>query len=115
MDFFRSLKTDLQEPIGLQTSTRHGHLPLSFSHPPVQLPSVHLETILEPTSTYVTAEEINRRIKSILGLLDRDITPYDGGDLPSADAAREIDAVVQVYRAMGDTPVLALTPQTFST
>ena len=64
-----------------------------------------------PIRTYITAEEINRRIKVILGLLDRDVDPYDGGDLPSADAAREIDAVVKMYTAVGDTaeiPILAL-------
>jgi hypothetical protein len=73
----------------------------------------HLEAILGPTLTYITAEEINSRIKSILGMLNRDVNPYDGDDLPSADAAREIDAVVQMYTAMGDTaewPVVALTP-----
>jgi hypothetical protein len=66
---------------------------------------------LGPIRTYITAEEINRRIKVILGLLDRDVDPYDGGDLPSADAATEIDAVVKMYTAVGDTaeiPILAL-------
>jgi len=58
---------------------------------------------LGPIRTYVTAEEINARIKAILGMLDRDLNPYDGGDLPSADAAREIDAVVKMYTALGDT------------
>jgi hypothetical protein len=68
---------------------------------------------LGPIRTYVTAVEINRRIKAILGVLDRDISPYDGGDLPSTDAPREIDAIVKMYKAMGDTaefPVLPLTP-----
>jgi hypothetical protein len=73
----------------------------------------HLEAILGPTFTYITAEEINTRIKAVLGMLNRDVNPYDGGDLPSADAAREIDAVVKMYTALGDTtefPVVALTP-----
>ena len=66
-----------------------------------------------PIRAYITAEEINRRIKVILGLLDRDVDPYDGGDLPSADAAREIDAIVKIFRALGDTaefPIVAVTP-----
>ena len=66
-----------------------------------------------PTPTYITAEEINRRIRAILGLRGRDVDLYDGTDLPSADAAREIDATVQTFRAMGDTaeiPVVVLTP-----
>lgn len=66
-----------------------------------------------PTPTYITAEEINRRIRAALGLLGRDVDLYDGTDLPSADAAREIDAVVKMYRAMGDTaeiPVVVLPP-----
>jgi hypothetical protein len=63
---------------------------------------------LQPTSTYISADEINRRIKAILGLLDRDISPYNGGDLPSDDAAREIDAIVETYRAISDTMFLAL-------
>ena len=73
----------------------------------------HLEAILEPTLTYITAEEINARVKAILGMLDRDANPYDGGDLPSTDAVREIDAVVKMYKALGDTaefPVVDLTP-----
>jgi hypothetical protein len=68
---------------------------------------------LGPTPTYITAEEINRRIRAILGLLGRDVDLYDGTDLPSADAARVIDATVQMFRAMGDTaefPVVVLTP-----
>jgi hypothetical protein len=72
-----------------------------------------LEAILGPAPTYITAEEINRRIRAILGLLGRDVDLYDGTDLPSADAAREIDAVVQTFRAMGDTaefPVMPLAP-----
>jgi len=73
----------------------------------------HLEAILGPTLTYITAEEINARIKAILGMLNRDVNPYDGGDLPSADAAREIDAIVKIFRALGDTaefPIVAVTP-----
>ena len=65
-----------------------------------------LEAIMGPTLTYITEEEINTRIKAILGLLDRDVTPYDGGDLPSADAARKIDAVVKMYTARGDAAEL---------
>jgi hypothetical protein len=40
---------------------------------------------------------------AILGLADSDAKLYDGTDLPSADAAREIEAAVKTYRAMGDT------------
>ena len=64
------------------------------------------EAILGPTPTYMTAEEINRRINAILGLADPGAELYDGTDLPSDDAAREIEATVQTYRAMGDTAVL---------
>ena len=46
-------------------------------------------------------------------MLKRDVNLYDGGDLPSADAAREIDAIVKMFKALGDTaefPVLAGPP-----
>jgi hypothetical protein len=66
----------------------------------------HPETILGPATTYITAEEINRRINAILGLADPGAELYDGTDLPSDDATREIEATVQTYRAMGDTAVL---------
>jgi hypothetical protein len=59
--------------------------------------------MLGPTPAYITPEEINRRIMAILGLADSDAKLYDGTDLPSADAAREIEAAVKTYRAMGDT------------
>jgi hypothetical protein len=68
---------------------------------------------LGPPLTYITAEEINARIKANLGMPNRDVNPYDGGDLPGADAAREIDAIVSIFKALGDTaefPIVALTP-----
>ena len=64
------------------------------------------ETILGLAPAYITAEEINRRINAILGLTDLGADLYDGTDLPSDEATREIEATVQTYRAMGDTTVL---------